>query len=138
MKSSIHLKRADTQKAQPLQIAYRSVADLKPDPANPRRHSKKQVRQIADSIRTFGFNVPLLIDGKDQVIAGHARLLACRECGMTQVPTLRLDHLTPAQVSAFMIADNRLTEIAEIGRASCRERVAVSVVEVALKKKRDA
>src|SRR5262245_28426932 len=112
MKSSKHLKQADIRKAQLLQIVYRPVADLKPDPANPRRHSKKQVRQIADSIRTFGFNVPLLIDGKDQVIAGHGRLLACRECGLTEVPTLHLDHLTPAQVSAFVIVDNRLSGLA--------------------------
>ena len=50
--------------------------ELKPDPANPRRHSKKQVRQIADSIRVFGFNVPVLIDRDGSVIAGHGRLLA--------------------------------------------------------------
>src|SRR5262249_33425132 len=76
------------------------------------RHSKKQVRQIANSIKTFNFNVPILIDGEGNVIAGHGRLLAAQELGMTEVPTLCLDHLTPAQARAFMIADNRLTEIA--------------------------
>src|SRR5690348_16534970 len=71
----------------------------------------KQIRQIADSIEAFGFNVPVLVDAELKVICGHGRLLACRELGWTEVPTLCLDHLTPAQARAFMIADNRLSEI---------------------------
>jgi ParB-like chromosome segregation protein Spo0J len=94
-----------------LKIIYRRIDELKPDPANPRRHSKKQIRQIAHSITVFGFNVPMLIDRDNNVVAGHGRLEACRELGWSQVPTLCLDHLTPAQARAFMIADNRLTEI---------------------------
>jgi ParB-like chromosome segregation protein Spo0J len=96
-----------------LNIVYRRIDELKPDPANPRRHTKKQIRQIADSIRTFGFNVPVLIDRESNVGAGHGRLLACAELGWTEVPTICLDHLTPAQVRAFRIADNRLTEISD-------------------------
>jgi DNA modification methylase len=95
-----------------LTISHRPVDELKPDPANPRLHSKKQIRQIARSIEAFGFNVPILIDRDGKVICGHGRLLACRELGWTEVPTLCLDHLTPAQARAFTIADNRLTEIA--------------------------
>jgi DNA modification methylase len=104
--------KAEAGEARPLTVVYRLIDDLKPDPANPRRHSKKQIRQIANSLKTFGFNVPILIDGGDNVIAGHGRLLAARERGMTGVPTLCLEHLTPAQARAFMIADNRLAEIA--------------------------
>jgi len=96
-----------------LQIVSRGIDQLKPHAANPRRHSKKQVRQIADSIRVFGFNVPVLIDRDGNVIAGHGRLLAVRELGWTEVPTLCLDHLTPTQARAFQIADNKLTENAE-------------------------
>ena len=95
-----------------MSIVYRAVDQLKLDPANARRHSKKQIGQIAESIKTFGFNVPILIDHDGKVVAGHGRLLACRLLGMTEVPTLCLDHLTTAQARAFMIADNRLTEIA--------------------------
>ena len=95
-----------------LTIIYRPIRDLKPDPANPRRHSKKQVSQIARSIEAFGFNVPILIDAEDKVIAGHGRLLACQELGWNEVPTLCLDHLSQAQARAFIIADNRLSEIA--------------------------
>jgi DNA modification methylase len=95
-----------------LKIVYRRSVELKPDPANPRRHSQKQVRQIRNSIEVFGFVVPILIDRDGNVVAGHGRLLAAKELGLTEVPTLCLDHLTPAQVRALRIADNRLTEIA--------------------------
>jgi len=95
-----------------LTVVYHRIEALKLDPANPRLHSKEQIRQIAHSIKAFGFNVPVLVDAELKVIAGHGRLLACRELGITDVPTFRLDHLSPAQARAFMIADNRLTEIA--------------------------
>jgi DNA modification methylase len=93
-----------------MEIICRPLAALKPDPANPHRHSKKQIRQIAKIIKTFDFNVPILVDRDGNVIAGHGRLLACRELGIEEVPTLCLDHLNPAQARAFMIADNKLTE----------------------------
>src|SRR5207237_3782671 len=95
-----------------LAITYVPTGQLKPDPRNARVHSKKQIRQIARSIESFGFNVPILIDNNFEVIAGHGRVLAAKHLGLTEVPTIRLDHLTEAQRRAFMIADNRLTEIA--------------------------
>jgi DNA modification methylase len=95
-----------------LEIVYRPIDELKPDPANPRHHSKKQIRQIGDSLKAFDFIVPVLIDRDDNIIAGHGRVLAGLAVGITEVPTLCLDHLTPAQAHAFMITDNRLTEIA--------------------------
>ena len=86
------------------------VAELKLDPNNPRQHTRNQIRQIARSIETFGFNVPVLIDAQRQLIAGHGRVLAARLLGMTHIPAIQLEHLTEAQTRAFMIADNRLTE----------------------------
>jgi len=80
------------------------------DPKNPRVHTKKQIRQIARSIETFGFNVPVLIDARGQLIAGHGRVMTARLLGMTDVPTISLEHLSEAQIGAYMIADNRLTE----------------------------
>jgi DNA modification methylase len=97
--------------SQNLNIIYRRIEEIKPDPVNPRRHSNKQIRQIADSIKAFGFNVPILIDRERKIVGGHGRWLACHLLGLTEVPTLCLDHLTAAQARAFMIADNRLTEI---------------------------
>ena len=96
----------------PLNVTLRPIDLLKPDPANARIHSKKQIRQIARSIDSFGFNVPVLVDADLNVIAGHGRLLAARELGLSEVPTISLEHLNPAQARAFAIADNRLTEIA--------------------------
>src|SRR5260370_3827441 len=95
---------------QALSIEYRPLASLRFDPQNPRLHSKKQIQEIARSFEMFGFNVPVLIDGKGQLIAGHGRVLAAQYLGMTQVPTIMLENLTETQIRAFMIADNRLTE----------------------------
>ena len=91
-------------------VLYRPLAQLKLDPRNPRLHSPKQIRQIATSIRSFGLNVPILVDANLKVIAGHGRLLACRQLGINEVSTIHLDHLSEAQARAFQIADNRLTE----------------------------
>ena len=85
---------------------------LTPDPRNARIHSARQVARIADSIAAFGFNAPILIDGKGGVLAGHGRLLAARRLGLREVPTITLDHLSEAQARAFMLADNRLGELA--------------------------
>jgi ParB-like chromosome segregation protein Spo0J len=93
-----------------LEITYLPPTSLKPDPRNPRVHSDKQVRKIAQSIQSFGFNVPLLIDDQQKVIAGHGRLMAARKMGWDTVPTIKLGHLTELQRMAFLIADNRLTE----------------------------
>jgi ParB-like chromosome segregation protein Spo0J len=91
-------------------VAWLPIASLKLDPRNPRVHSARQIRQVAQSIKTFGFNVPILIDGNGNVLAGHGRILASKLLGRTAVPTICLDHLTEAQARAFMIADNRLSE----------------------------
>ena len=93
-----------------LAVRYEPIVALKLDPQNPRLHSRKQVRQIAKSIASFGFNVPVLIDAQQSVIAGHGRILAAKELGWTEVPVIALEHLDAAQQRAFAIADNRLTE----------------------------
>jgi hypothetical protein len=93
-----------------LAVTYRPIAELKFDPKNPRTHSPRQLRQIARSIEAFGFNVPILVDHHLKIIAGHGRVMACRQLGWTEVPAITLEHLTEAQARAFMIADNRLTE----------------------------
>jgi DNA modification methylase len=94
----------------PLQVGYCSLAELRPNPHNPRLHSKKQIAQIAESVRSFGFNVPILVNAERQVIAGHGRIEAAKLIGIREVPIISLAHLTPEQTRAFLIADNRLTE----------------------------
>lgn len=95
-----------------LQIAYHPIEALRPDPRNSRKHSKAQIAKIARSIQSFGFNVPILVDENLKILAGHARLLACEKLGHATVPTISLGHLSEAQARAFLIADNRLAEIA--------------------------
>lgn len=91
-----------------LAINYRPVSDLKPHKRNPRTHSKRQIDQIAASIREFGFTNPILADAENRVIAGHGRLLAAEQIGLAEVPTCRLEHLSEAQLRAYVIADNKL------------------------------
>src|SRR5258705_10336661 len=91
-------------------VTYKNPADLKPRANNPRTHTKRQIEQIAASIKTFGFVNPILIDGSDGIIAGHGRVAAAKLIGMTDVPVIRIDHLSPPQVRAYVMADNKLAE----------------------------
>ena len=100
-----------------LKVTYKNPHQLKPRARNPRTHTAKQIKQIAASIKEFGFISPILIDGADGIIAGHGRAEAAKLIGMSDVPTVRVDHLTPAQIRAYVIADNRLAENAGWDRA---------------------
>ena len=91
-----------------LTVIYRPVGSVVPDPRNARTHPKRQVDQIVASIRTFGFTNPLLVDPAGGIIAGHGRLLAAKAMGLTEVPTIELCDLTPAQMRALRLADNKI------------------------------
>ena len=91
-----------------LAVSYLALSALKPYPKNARTHSRKQIGQVAGSIRTLGFNVPILIDEDNTVLAGHARLAAAKTLGLETVPCVRLSHMSKAQKKAFILADNRL------------------------------
>jgi len=92
----------------PLRLEYRPIDALVPYARNSRTHSKEQIAQIAGSIREFGFTNPVLIDDDGGIIAGHGRVLAARQIGLTEVPTITLSGLTEAQKRAYVIADNRI------------------------------
>jgi DNA modification methylase len=92
----------------PMTIEPMAITALRPYRGNARTHSKKQVRQIADSIRKFGFTNPVLVGDDDEIIAGHGRVEAAKRLGMESVPTLRLSHLDAAQRRAYVLADNKL------------------------------
>ncbi len=96
--------------ARNLRIEEMPLGHLKFDPRNPRRHTDLQIAQIARSIESFGFNIPIAADGNNQILAGHGRALAARKLHLPFVPVVRLTHLTSEQARAFAIADNRLTE----------------------------
>jgi hypothetical protein len=88
------------------------VSLLKPYASNPRTHTKKQIRQIAESIRTFGWTNPVLVDANDGIIAGHGRVEAAKLLSISTVPVLRIEDLSEAQLKAYVIADNKLAELA--------------------------
>jgi len=85
-----------------------SIQKLKPWAKNARAHSRKQVRQIADSIREFGFTNPVLVDHDNTILAGHGRVEAAKLLDWDSVPCLRLEHMTQAQKRAYVLADNKL------------------------------
>ena len=93
-----------------LKVVVRPISSLKPNPRNARTHSRRQIRQIANSIAAFGFNNPILVDENDCIIAGHGRVAAAKLLGLTEVPTVCLTHMTDAEKRAYVIADNRLAE----------------------------
>lgn len=84
------------------------ISSLIPYAQNARLHSRGQVEQIAASIKEFGFNVPILIDASNTLVAGHGRVLAAQQLGYTEVPTIRLGHLTATQARAYRLADNQI------------------------------
>ena len=100
------------------------VTRLVPYERNARTHSPEQVAQIVASIQEFGFTNPILVDSDDGILAGHGRLAAAKDLGMDQVPVIVLDHLTPAQRRAYVLADNQLALNAGWDQDLLRQEVA--------------
>lgn len=94
-----------------LKIEYLDINDLKPYGRNAKKHPKEQVQRIVNSIKEFGMCDPIGIWGKDNLIVeGHGRLIALKELGYTEVPVIRLDHLTEEQRKAYTLAHNKTNE----------------------------
>ena len=102
--------RANSLVDEKVKIEFVEVADLIPDARNSRTHSEAQIAAIAGSIAEFRWTSPILINGKNKILSGHARVLAARKLGIEKAPCVRLTHLTEAQERAYVIADNRLAE----------------------------
>lgn len=90
-----------------LHIEYARIGSLRENSRSARRHSKKKIAQLAESIRRLGFNVPIIIDADELILAGHARLAAAKLVGMDEVPVIRVAHLSDIECRAFMLADNK-------------------------------
>jgi DNA modification methylase len=110
-----------------LTIEYRPPASLIQASRNARTHTRKQIAQIGASIRQFGFVNPVLIDADGAIVAGHGRVEAAKSLGVAAIPTIRLDHLSAAERRAYLIADNRLAELAGWDR----EILAIELKELA-------
>ncbi len=96
-----------------LSIQYRRIESLTPNPNNPRVHTDRQIQKIARSIEAFGFVFPVVIRPSGQVVAGHGRVQAARLLHLSEIPTVALQHLEESQLTALMLADNRLCEQSE-------------------------
>lgn len=94
-----------------LAIIYIAIELLKPFERNARTHTNHQIHQIAASIKEFGWTIPILIDRYNRIIAGHARVAAAKLLGINEVPAIRVEDLTEDQIRAYVLADNRLTEL---------------------------
>jgi DNA modification methylase len=95
-----------------LAIRYVPLAKLRAQRRNARTHSPQQIRKIADSIKHFGFVNPLIVDGEGVIIAGHGRAEAAKILGMKLIPVVELEHLSKSQLRAYVLADNKLAELA--------------------------
>jgi len=93
-----------------LKIEIRQIDSLIPCARNARTHSDAQVAQIAASIKEFGWTNPVLVDGSNGIIAGHGRVLGARKLGLLEVPCIEIKNLTPTQIRAYILADNKLSE----------------------------
>ncbi len=111
MSMAKHISRPPEKPVSPnidIQIERWPIERLIPRVNNPRTHSRAQVASIAASMREWGWTNPILVGADDDIIAGHARLLAAEKLGMKEVPVIVLSHLSPAQRRALVIADNQL------------------------------
>jgi len=84
------------------------IKNIKENPNNPRKHSDKQIEQLVASINEFGFTNPILINEQNMIIAGHGRYMAAKKIKLKEVPAIKLENLTEKQLTALMIADNKL------------------------------
>lgn len=95
-----------------LSIVYKNIKELKPYAKNPRINDDA-VQYVANSISQFGFKVPIVIDSDNTIVAGHTRIKACEQLGISEIPCIIADDLTEAQIKAFRLADNKTAEFAE-------------------------
>lgn len=95
-----------------LKVEYRNIADLNPYENNPRLNDGA-VDAVAASIKEFGFKVPIVVDSDGVIVTGHTRLKAAKKLGIDTVPVIVADDLTPEQVKAFRLADNKTGELAQ-------------------------
>ena len=93
-----------------MKVANRNLAELTPYAGNAKKHDSTQIANVAESIRQFGFVQPIVIDRDGVIVIGHCRALAAEKLGMKEVPCVCVDDLTPEQVNALRIVDNKSNE----------------------------
>lgn len=104
-------------------IVVRPIAELRPHKRNARKHPPAQISALAESIKRFGFNSPVMLDERGTIIAGHGRVEAAKRAGLSEVPTITLAGLSQLEIRAYMLADNRVSELASWDRAMLLEEL---------------
>ena len=94
-----------------MKIQLFPIDHLKPYENNPRRISEEAIKAVSNSIKEFGFKVPVIIDKDNVIVAGHARVLAAKELGLKDIPCIVADDLSPEQIKAFRLVDNKTAEL---------------------------
>lgn len=115
----VRLDRGDT----PISFEMLPLSSIKENPYNAREHDRKQLAKIAGSIKKHGFITPVVVDETDELLCGHARVLAARKLGIPTIPAIRARHLSESQKRAFVIADNRLAELASWNTESLKREL---------------
>jgi DNA modification methylase len=110
-------------------IVERPPGDLKPWPGNPRTHSDKQLVKLKASIQKFGFTAPVLVDETGVILSGHGRILAAQELGLASVPTRVISGLTQTKKRAYVIADNKLSQLSAWDNALLRSELEILIQE---------
>lgn len=105
------------------------IADLKDNPRHAREHSRVQIKKLAEVIREYGFIGAIVTDRNNMIIAGHARVAAAKMLGMAEIHAIRADHLTETQVRGFILADNKIAELAKWNRAALKAEF-ISLIEI--------
>jgi DNA modification methylase len=123
MKSLIRISSGERRAKTNLSFEALPIESIKLNPFNAREHSRKQIEKLMRSVARFGFVTPLIIDGSGQLLGGHARLEAAKQLGYALVPVIRASHLTESQKRAFVLADNRLAELATWNPKSLRREL---------------
>lgn len=103
-----------------MKIIYKHIDEINPYDNNP-RDNRKAIAPVVESIRQFGFRVPIIIDEQNTIIAGHTRYEACKELGITDIPTITADGLTDEQIKAFRVVDNKTNEIKTVVISVCHD-----------------
>jgi site-specific DNA-methyltransferase (adenine-specific) len=98
------------EEGETMNVQNRKLSELTPYPGNAKKHDKKQIANVAESIRQYGFVQPIVVDRDDVIIIGHCRALAAKKLGMDEVPCVSMDDLTPEQVNALRLVDNKSNE----------------------------
>ena len=86
------------------------IQNIKPYEKNAKKHDKKQIQRVADSIKRFGFVQPIVIDKNNEIVIGHCRYEASKLLGLEEIPTISVEKLTDEEVKALRLADNKLNE----------------------------